>query len=473
MGVGKVYIVGAGPGAPDLISLRGYRFIRQADLLICDNLLERSFLDDLDIPAGDKEVEWLGDGADRKTQDEVNRLMLDAAMEGKVVVRLKVGDPFIFGRGNEEVEFLTEHGIKWEVVPGSSVCTAALSAAGLPLTWREDSRSFAVVTARCAGGPVNTAWPRADTIVILMGVAVISEVVESLMEDGWGRDTPAAVLERATIPWERRAEGKLSEIAEMAQTLEIASPAALIVGAAALRRHAFQKRPTILFAGLDPSNFRILGDIIHWPAIKLVREEGADELLSEAISKLGMREFDWIIFTSRAGVKFLFEGLRRHGLDARSLAGTRIAAAGTGTAQRLSEHGLCADVVAEEPGSRGILSETPELDCANVLLIQGSHAPQDLVSELARRGCSVFRVALHRAVPHPELGRPLPKHDIIYFTSSSGVRAYRDTYGEDAFRMEVWCIGEITAAQVRDLGFEAKVVNPYVPVDEDAKKPAF
>ncbi len=472
MGVGKVYIVGAGPGAPGLITLRGCRLLHQADVLVCDNLLDRSFLEDLDVLVDDKKVEWLGNGTDRRTQDEINKLIYDTAMEGKSVVRLKVGDPFIFGRGNEEADFLTEHGISWEAVPGPSVCTAAVSAAGLPLTCRGESRSFAVTTARCAGGSVNKSYPHADTLVVLMGVAVLETVVYHLVHDGWRPDTPAAVLERATIPWERRAEGKLSEIADITRALKIASPAILVVGTAASRKHTFQRRPRILFTGLDTSNFRTLGEIIHWPAIKLVPDKAARDALPEAVSRLDRGEFNWIIFTSKAGVKFLFNGLLKRGLDARILAGTRIAAAGTGTASRLSEHGLCADVAAEDPGSRGILSGIPGLDAANVLLIQGSHAPQDLESELNRRGCNVFRLALHKVIPHPELGRPLPEHDVIYFISSSGVRAYWDTYGEQAFSKEIWCIGEITAKQVSKLGFKAKVVNPNVSVDQNAENPA-
>jgi uroporphyrinogen III methyltransferase/synthase len=469
---GKVYIVGAGPGSADLITLRGYRALREADVLICDNLVPRSFLEDLGVPICNKVIQWLGSGPSRMNQLEINQLMLDAAREGKIVVRLKTGDPFVFGRGSEEVEFLSAQNIPWEVIPGPSICTGGLSAGGFPLTRRGEARSFAAVTARCAGGALNESYPRADSLVVFMGIEVINEVVERLLRDGWKEDTPAALLERATMAWERRAEGSLQEIGKIAEDASIQAPAILVVGRAASRQYKCQSGPRILFTGLDPSNFRVLGEIMHWPAIQMVRDEAGYRILPKVIARLKRKEFDRVIFTSKAGVKSFFEAIEGDSLDARLLAGTTIVVAGAGTGLTLAEYGLRADAVASRPGSQGILLASGELSLARVLLVQGSHAPQGLEDSLKSRGAEVTRLALHRVVPHPELGRPLPEHDIIYFVSPSGVRSYWETYGEGAFKQEVWCIGEVTLAEVRKLGREGKVVSPYVSAYENAKAAA-
>ena len=464
MGVGKVYIIGAGPGSPDLITLRGLRALRQADVVIADGLVPRTYLDRLGVAADHKTIRWLGDGDERRSQAEINELMLRAATEARVVARLKCGDPFVFGRGGEEIDFLDEHGVPWEVIPGLSACIAAPSNAALPLTDRRQGSSFAAVTARCSGGGLNPRFPRADSLVVFMGVAVLEEVARQLVREGWAPGTPAAVIERATLPWEQRVTGPLERIAKAAAEHNVRSPAVLLVGAVASHRDA---RPRILYTGLDPTNFRALGDVIHWPALRVVPDEDGRRSLPAALSGLQGARFDWIIFSSRVGVQSFFAELETHGLDARVLAACRIAVVGAGTELLLREHGVRADVVPREPGSLGLLERIP-YGTAGVLLVQGTHAPASLQDELSRRGCRVARLALHRVEPNPELGRPLPQHDVIYFTSPSGVRAYWDTYGGPAFEGEVWSIGDVTLRQIKELGFDGKVVSPHVPRDENA-----
>jgi len=466
---GIVYVVGAGPGAADLITLRALRAIRRAEVLICDGLVMRSLIEELGVCTEGKTVTWLGPGANRPDQNAINEMMRDAARHGRTVVRLKGGDPFVFGRGNEEIEFLSEHGIPWEVIPGLSAATAAPTAACLPLTWRKSGRSFAVVSARRAGGAVTDSFPRADTVVILMGAAFLAEVAERLLEDGWAPETPAAVVERSTLPWERRVHGKLAQIASLAEAAHVRSPAVLVVGVAAERGHAFQERPVILFTGLDPSNFRALGDLLHWPALQIAPDPRGYAALPGVITALGHREFNWLVFTSKVGVGSFFAALQERGLDARVTAGTRVVAAGAGTADRLREYNVRADSVPAEPGSRGILSSLGHLDGASVLLIQGSHAPADLAQEINRLGGQVTRLALHRVAPHPELGRPLPAHDVVYFVSPSGARAYWQVYGAEAFRREIWCIGKATLAELEKLGQRARIVEPYVSSDQNEK----
>ncbi len=464
MGTGKVYLVGAGPGAFDLITLRGYRIIQQAEVLICDHLLSKTFLGDLGISTEGKVVKYRLPPCEKNNLLELNTLMCQAAQAGQVVVRLKGGDPLVFGRTHQEIEILSEQDIPWEVIPGPSVCTAALTGAGLPPTWRREGRSFAVVTARCAGGEVNKSYPRADSLIVFMGVAVLEEVAAALLKDGWPTDTPAALLERFSLSWEKRVAGELAEINEMAVKAEISSPALLVVGQAALPRQVFRQRPRILFTGLDPSNFRSMGNLLHWPALQATREED-HALIPEAITKFKHKQFDFVLFTSKLGVTAFFQTIERHRLDCRLLAGTRIISGGPGTDKRLSEYGLRSDAVAQPPGTCGIVRTFESFAPGEVMLVQGSNASDTLQQSLQKRGKRVTRLSLHGVQPHPELGRPLPEHDAIFFTSPSGVRAYWDTYGRDAFRQDVWCIGEITLAEVNRYGQTGKVVELHVSTD--------
>jgi len=460
MGVGKAYLVGAGPGAPGLLTVRGLRLLLQADVIVADSLLPEDYLEQLGVSTGGKTVHRLASGA--TVRGDQIELMVAAARRGRTVVRLKGGDPFVFGRCNEEIERLSEHGIPWEVVPGVSACTAAPGAADLPVTSRPHGRSFAVVTARCAGGEVNQSFPKADSLVVFMGVAALEDVVARLLRDGWPADTPAAIVERATLPWERRIFAPLGRLAERARAQGVGAPAAVLVGAAARGLPPRTARPRVLYTGLNPANFRTLGSVVHWPALTVEEEPAGREMTPALARRLDSGAFAWVIFTSKVGVRSFFAALEELGRDARLLGSARIVAAGAGTASELRARGLLADAVPAEPGSRGILQALGAAADGGVLLVQGTHAPRGLEDELTRRGAQVTRLALHRVVPHPALGAPLPDHDVIYFTSPSGVRAYWETYGPDAFREQVWCIGEVTRDELGQIGVKAEIVNPAV-----------
>jgi uroporphyrinogen III methyltransferase/synthase len=457
VGIGKVYIVGGGPGAADLITVRGLRALRRADLIVCDRLLPEEFLDGLGLPAEGQEVVRREAG---DSQQELNELVADAALRGRCVARLKGGDPFVFGRGEEELAALSARGIPWEAVPGLSSAVAAPALAGLPLTRRGTGRSFAVATARTRGGGELEAFPRADTLVVLMGVAVLEGVVARLLADGWPAEEPAAVIERAAQPWERRAHGELAGIAEAAVAAHVGPPAVLVVGEGA-RSDGATQRPRVLFTGLDPTNFRHLGDLLHWPALRVAPDPDGARALPAAAARLAEGAFSRIVFTSKVGVASFFEALAGRGMDARALAGARIVAAGAGTALRLRAFGIGADAVPTAAGARGILEVLGDVAGREVLLVQGTHAPGGLEREIVRRGGRVTRLALHKVEPHPGLGRPLPEHEVAYFVSPSGVRAYCGAYGPEAFRRDVWCIGEVTLTEVRKFGFNGKVVDPH------------
>jgi uroporphyrinogen III methyltransferase/synthase len=465
MNTGAVYIVGAGPGAADLITVRGRRLLDRADTIVVDDLVPRTFLTELGIDEAGRDVLWLGPGDTRDRQGEVNDRIRAAVREGRSVVRLKGGDPFVFGRADGEVAALIAQGLPCEVVPGLSACPAALTGAGMPATWRGRGRSFAAVTAQTAPGTDGASLPRADTVVAFMAVRALPEFVGRLMAGGWAPAAPAALIERATMPWERRVRAELGGIVEAAEREGVAPPALLVVGAAVEAAGALTARPTILYTGLDPGSFRFLGDVIHWPGISVVEEEGAASRTTRAVEMLGQRRFRWVVFTSPRSVQTFLRDLARRDLDARLLAGCGVAVAGPGTARRLAEKGVRADAVGEAPGGSGIALVLGPGNGRSLLLVQGTHAPAALVDGLERRGWAVFRLGQHRVIPHPELGRPLPPHDVIYFASPSAVRAYWWTYGADAFRREVWCIGDVTRRQLAGFSVEAKVVSPYVPAD--------
>jgi uroporphyrinogen III methyltransferase/synthase len=462
VGKGIVTIIGAGPGSPDLITLRGLRALHEADVIVMDRLLPAEMLEELGVPLVGKTVLHRGADGGPTSQNAVNLWMLWAASKGRRVARLKGGDPFVFGRGEEEMRFLEQHGVPCEAVPGISSAIAAPAGAGLSLTQRGRGRSFAVCTARRQGGGVNDALPRADSLVVLMGVETLEEVVARLQGDGWPSGTPAAVIGRAWQPWERRIYSTLERISADAREAHAGPPAVLVVGVAANRRTG---RPVILFTGLDPTAFRSLGDLLHWPALRVIPEAGAAGQVRAAAAGLRGGIFACAVFTSKSGVTEFFRHVHDQGGDARVLAGVRAIAAGGGTAQRLAEHGIRADAVPAEGGCPGILAEVGAVDGKGVLLVQGTHAPAALEDALTERGARVVRVALHFVEPHPEMGRPLPEHDAVFFVSPSGVRAFHGAYGDAGFGRDIWCIGRATLAELHRLGFDGKVVDPHGELD--------
>jgi len=463
MALGKVYLVGAGPGSADLLTVRALRAIRKTDVLICDSLLPNTFLEEADVNTAERKIEWLEDEKGRKNQEQINQLMLKYARAGKNVARVKVGDPLVFGRGREEQSFLEAHGIESELISGLSVCTAAPAAADITITERKVSSSFAVVTARCAGGKINDSFPKADTLIIFMAMDVIDEVVVKLLADGWDKQTSVNVVERASMPWQRQVFGKLGDIANLVKEQNVQAPVVLVVGAAAATKdELINKRARVLFTGTDPSNFRTMGTILHWPAIQIERNDEGYKQLPQIINNLKEGKFGYVIFASKVSARLFFEALSRMEMDTRVFAGAKVIAAGRGTAETLVEKGIRADITSRDIGSRGIMTEADQLPPADVLIVQSATATEKLASDLARKLGKAKRLSLHYVVPNPDLGRKLPEHDVIYFTSPSGVRACWEAYGKAAFEQNIWCIGDVTLAQLRELGFKAKVVVPYV-----------
>ncbi|HLA85669.1 MAG TPA: uroporphyrinogen-III C-methyltransferase [Thermoguttaceae bacterium] len=458
MNAGKVYLIGAGPGAADLISVRGRRALQMADAVLVDQLLPRNFLDELEISTADKCVVWLADASPRWTQGKINGWLVSQARQDRRVARLKGGDPFVFGQAEEETRHLSHWDVPWEAIPGPSSFTAVLTSAGFPLTRRRRGRGFAVATARTAGGSVADRFPKADSLVIMMGVGALDQMVAALLADGWAVDAPAAAVESGTLPWERHVTCSLSSLAAGAKAAGISSPACVIVGEAALRVGEGRARPTILFTGLDPTHFRTLGHLVHWPALETAADQGARRRLRQICSAGLDSRFDWIFFTDRLGVASFFEELRRLGLDGRALAGVKIAAVGISAAQRLGEQGLRPDRVLETHAFDRPHESSCDFKGGSVLMVEGTHVSRRLHDAIFDPEARVRHLVLNRAAPHRQLGRALPDHDVIYFVSPSGVRSYLSAYGLAAFEKETWCLGEETQGVLAEHGISASVV---------------
>ena len=297
-----------------------------------------------------------------------------------------------------------------------------------------------------------------------MGVTVLDQVAARLLADGWPPNTPAAIVERGTLAWERQISGPLGRLSELAQPPNVASPALVVVGEAAKAITAIRHRPTILYTGLDATSFRTLGNVLHWPAQAIAPNPEGQRLLPQALASLSRGDVDWVVFADKLAVKTFWTAVADERLDARVMCGAKIAALGTETSRRLEQYYLSADAVITEKDIRRIAALLGDLSHKGVLVVQGSHAPRGLCSQLEEAGAAANHLVLHRLVPHPELGQPLPNHNVIYFVSPAGVRAYAKTYGKEAFQREVWCLGKATQRALAACGVPATVVRPPQPL---------
>ncbi|MDZ7618113.1 MAG: uroporphyrinogen-III synthase, partial [Patescibacteria group bacterium] len=288
------------------------------------------------------------------------------------------------------------------------------------------------------------------------------QVVARLLADGWSPATPAAIVERGTLAWERRVSGPISHLAELARRGNVASPAIVAVGEAARSIAAFRRRPTILYTGLDAANFRLLGNVLHWPAQAIVPHSEGYRLFPHALTAIERGNVGWVVFTDKFAVRSFFAAMGDHRQDARVLGGIRIAAIGDETLRQLDRWNLRADATVSEDDLRSPAAALGNVREQGILIVQGSHAPRGLCEKLEDAGATVSPLALNRLVPHPELGRPLPEHDVIYFVSPAGVRAYAKAYGNAAFQRKIWCLGEATQQALAARGAAAAIVRPQL-----------
>jgi len=479
---GRVYLVGAGPGDPGLVTLRSLECLRAADVVVYDHLVSERLLDE--VPAGAERI-YVGKQAGRHTlsQDEINALLVERARAGRTVVRLKGGDPFVFGRGGEEALALADAGIPFEVVPGVTAGVAAAAYAGIPVTHRGLASAVAFITGHETDGKDASAldwnslalWK--GTLVFYMGVANLASICENLMAHGLAANTPAAVVRWGTTPRQRVVAGTVQTLAERAREADFAPPAVIVIGEVTLLRNRlawFEQRP--LFgrrivvtrarsqASALAGRLEALGAmVVESPAIRIEPPDDPAPL-RRAIAE--REAFDWIIFTSANGVEAFFSALADAGLDARSLAGRRIAAMGSATAERLAAFGVRADLVPATFTTEGLvesLAAQANLKGAHILCPRADIAPKELVERLAAGGANVTELTAYRTVANNEEAEAVAamldrdEVDWLTFTSSSTVKNFFAAIPADAVRASrarSASIGPSTSASLRAVGIE-------------------
>jgi len=461
-----VYLVGAGPGDPGLLTARALELIARADVIIHDRLIPATALDGA---RPDAELIYVGKegGGPSISQDDIAARLLEHGAAGREVVRLKGGDPFVFGRGGEEAEQLRAAGIAFEVVPGVTAGVAAPAYAGIPVTHRDGASAVAFVTGHEDPAKSESALDWAalarfpGTLVVYMGVRTLEAIARELRAAGRPGDEPAAVIQRGTLPDQRVVTGTLETIARVAAGAGIKAPAVSVFGpVAALRSELawFESRPlggrTVAVtrgraqaSGLA-SRLRGLGAaVVEAPAIRIREIEGAAPDLSR---------YDLVCLTSPNGVRFLLDRLYRAGQDARAFSGVRLAAIGPGTAAALREHGLIADVVPEKFVAEGLVQALAELPVTRALVARASQARDVLPDALRERGAQVDVVDLYETVAEPmsdDQREAVAGADYVTFTSSSTVRFFFDSlHGALPQRPRLVSIGPVTSETLREHG---------------------
>jgi uroporphyrinogen III methyltransferase/synthase len=483
---GKVFFVGAGPGEPDLITLRGKQLIDSADAVVYDALANSALLPPGARETGRPELYYVGKrgGArDSVSQHEINELLVRLAREGKRVVRLKGGDPFVFGRGSEEAQSMNDSSIEFEIVPGITAGIAAPMYAGIPVTHRGLSTSVTFVTGHedPAKPHTQTNWSAlaksGGTIVLYMGVKTLSAITRALIDGGMPPEVPAAAIQWGTHPKQRTVVATLETIADKAVEKNIASPSIIIIGWSVVLRDElnwFEQRP--LFgkrivvtratqqAQALSEKLRELGaDVIEMPATQVARLDLAP--LRAAVRDLSA--YQWLILTSQNAVSIFWEQLLGERRDARALAGLRIAAVGPATAGALLEHGIAVDVIPERFVAEGLLEKMRERDDVSgkrVLYVTAEGARDVLPRGLEELGAEVVVLECYRSILDGEgaarLARAIEagKVDLATFTSGSAVRGYVEAVGEDlAARIPAASMGPQTTQALRDAGIEARI----------------
>ncbi len=472
MAAGRVCIVGAGPGDPGLLTARALELIAAADVILYDRLIPPAAL------AGaraDAELRYVGKegGGASVPQERIEELMLARARAGAMVVRLKGGDPFVFGRGGEEALAVRAAGIPFEVVPGVTAAVAASAYAGIPVTHRDRASAVALVTAHEDPSKAESAldWEALaafpGTLVFYMGVRQLEAIAARLIAGGRAGDEPAAVVERGTLPDQRVVFGRLETIARVAAEAQVHAPAITIVGAVTElgRELAWREPPpagplaglTIAVtraraqsSGLAGRLAELGAAVVEAPAIRIVARE------VELPSFAGV---DLICLTSPNGVAILFERMAARGEDARALAGATVAAIGPGTARALAEHGITADVVPERFVAEALAQALEGHMVRRAVIARAAQARDVLPDALRARGIEVDVVSLYDTIAEPlspvELAGARGA-DYITFTSSSTVRFFLEV-GEIGPATRIASIGPVTSATLREHGREADV----------------
>jgi uroporphyrinogen III methyltransferase / synthase len=504
---GRVYLVGAGPGDPGLLTARALELIARADTILYDRLIP---VQALDGARADAELLFVGKqgGGASVPQEQTQALMIERARAGREVVRLKGGDPFVFGRGGEEALALREAGIEFGLVPGVTAGVAAAAYAGIPVTHRGISTAVALITGHTRESapdegthPKGTPhdgeqaddspekqeseldWPALaafpGTLVFYMGVCQLPHIAAELIDAGRPESQPVAVVERGTLPDQRTMTGTLTTIADVARREQVKAPAITIVGAVVELAGSLEWLPIRPLVGRTVAVTRARAQTSE--LARRLGELGATVVQAPSIrtralpgAPLDPSPYDLICVTSPNGVEFLFERLAAGGRDARALANTRIAAIGPGTARALAGHGIAVDVVPEHYVAESLVEALADVEVHRALVARASEARDVLPDALRARGAEVDVLALYETVAEPLSERALAQAraaDYITFTSSSTVRFFLQAARDGGERnagstgsdtplsptTRIASIGPVTSATLREHGLEPHV----------------
>ncbi|HEV2975845.1 MAG TPA: uroporphyrinogen-III C-methyltransferase [Solirubrobacteraceae bacterium] len=438
---GRVYLVGAGPGDPGLLTARALELIASADVIVYDRLIPESALDGA---RADAELLFVGKrgGGESVPQEQTEALMVQRARAGARVVRLKGGDPFVFGRGGEEALALREEGIDFEVVSGVTAGVAALAYAGIPVTHRGSSTAVAFVTGR-TGDERELDWPALaafpGTLVFYMGVARLAQIAAALIDAGRPPSEPAAVVEAGTTPAQRTVLATLATLPERVAEARVGSPSITVVGAVAALAEQLAWLPARPLAGRTVAVTRARAQASE--LARRLRELGASVVQAPAIRTrtldgpaLDPAPYDLVCLTSANAVPALFERLAAGGRDARSLADTRIASIGAATTRALAEHGIAADVTAERSLAEGLVEALADLPVRRTLVARARDARDVLPDALRARGADVDVLDLYETLLEPlepDVLAQARAADYVTFTSSSTVRNFLRAAGDE------------------------------------------
>ena len=473
--IGKVYLIGAGPGDPWLITVKGLELIKKADVIIYDFLVNKNLLT---FAKEDAELICAGKSSLHHSmeQNDINELLAGKASEVKMVVRLKNGDPFIFGRGAEEADYLAKLNIPCHVVPGVSSATAVPASCGVPLTHRDYSSSAAIITGhRKADGEVK--FVDADTLVFLMAVANLKMIINGLIKKGKSPDTPCMLIEKGTLESQKVVRGNLGNILKKSKRKNIKPPAVFVVGevvelargkeqgakskehrAGSKELRAKSSKPKILFTGTDPQRFKNLGEILHQPMIKIVSLDDYTEVEKE-IKRID--KYHWIIFTSRYGVKYFFDILAKSKeLRAKSKE-LKICAIGRATANELKGYGAKASCIPQKESSQGIVETLKKFNLKgkNILIPRSNLSSDCLPCSLRKMGAYVKAIPVYRNILPLKFKKVnINEVDEIIFTSPSTIENFIRKYKDIPEGIRIKCIGDVTLSKLRSYGFSGEVI---------------
>lgn len=475
---GKVILVGAGPGDPGLLTRKGFNALKSADVVVYDRLVSPAIL--AFIPEKAEKIDVGKQASNHPVpQEEINRILLNKAAQGKVVVRLKGGDPFLFGRGGEELELLAQNKIPFEEVPGVTSAIAVPAYAGIPVTHRDFCSSLHIVTGHQRSGrelkiDFEALVRTRGTLVFLMGVGALPGICAGLLRAGMPADTPAAVVEQGTTTAQRRVSAPLSALPTAAEKAGVSSPAVIVVGKVCTLAEEFDwfgrlplKGCTVIVtrpkerSGTLSARLRALGaDVWEYPCIQTVPIVPCPAM-AQAVEQIGT--YEWLVFTSAAGADTLWDWLDREEKDVRILGNVRLAAIGPGTARALAARGLRTSYLPAVYDAVHLGEGLPA--AGRVLLLRAEEGSQALTQALERRNIAYDDVACYRTVyenPRSQQLREMVESggaDLVTFTSASTVKGFVASVGEDTdfSRLIGICIGEQTAAEAKKYGIQVRV----------------